>query len=100
MLGLEDPVIWSRIASFYLEFVGDPTRAIEFYDRAITISPLSPLFHFSKAEALAYGLKDFRAAKVSLNYARSLKMHNYAWFQSKKDRLSELDEAIAKGIST
>lgn len=82
LLGLEKAVIWSKIGSIYLEFTNDTEKAIEFYDRASLIEPLSPIFHFNKAEALAYYCKDFKSAKTSLDYAISLKHRKWLWYKS------------------
>jgi len=96
LLGLEDPVIWSRIGSFYAEFAKDYSRAIEFYERAIHIAPLSPVFHFNKAEALAYGLGDYQSARLSFEYAMRLKHRSYAWYKSIPNKVKRLKYEITK----
>ncbi len=98
LLGLEDPVIWSRIGSFYAEFAKDYSRAIEFYERATRIAPLSPVFHFNKAEALAYGLGDYQSASLSLEYAMRLKHRSYAWYKSIPNKVKRLKYEIAKNL--
>jgi tetratricopeptide (TPR) repeat protein len=99
LLGLEDPVIWSRIGSFYAEFLQDYPVAVEFYDRASHIAPLSPVFHFNKAEALAYGLDDYTAAKASFEYAMRLKNRSYAWYKSIPDKIQRLSSEISSHLN-
>lgn len=96
LLGLEDPMIWSKIGTFYLEFDGDWKKAVEFYDRAISLDQRSPLFYLSKAEALAYHGKEYQLAKVALNSALSLKRRKWMWFKSQnvKDKIRNLKELI------
>jgi tetratricopeptide (TPR) repeat protein len=98
LIGLEDPVIWSRIGSFYAEFAKDYPRAIEFYERATLIAPLSPVFHFNKAEALAYGIGDYQSAKLSFEYAMSLKDRSYAWYKSIQSKVGRLETEIGKNV--
>ena len=98
LLGLEDPVIWSRIGSFYFEFAKDAKAAIEFYDRASFIAPLSPVFHFNKAEALAYGLQHYPAARVSLDMSMRLKQHGYAWYRSIPDKMARLQRLLSLNL--
>ncbi len=96
LLGLEDPLIWSKIGTFYLEFDADWEKAVEFYDRAISLDQQSPLFYLSKAEALAYHGKQYQLAKVALNLALSLKRRKWLWFKSHnvKDKIWNLKELI------
>lgn len=98
LLGLEDPVVWSRIGSFYSEFVQDYETAAEFYERAIIIAPLSPVFHFSKAEVLAYGLHDYKSAKASFDYSKRLKHRSYAWYKSIPEKIERLRKEISKNL--
>lgn len=95
LLGLEDPVIWSRIGSFYAEFLQDHSVAVEFYERASHIAPLSPVFYFNKAESLAYGLGNYAAAKVSFEYAMRLKNRSYAWYKSIPHKIQRLSSEIS-----
>lgn len=96
LMGLENAIIWSKIGSLYLEFTGDCERAIEFYDRASLIDPLSPIFYFNKAEALAYCSKDFESAKISLDYALNKKHQKWLWYKSSnvQKRLKQLKKLI------
>jgi nucleoside phosphorylase/tetratricopeptide (TPR) repeat protein len=100
LLGLEDAVNWSRIGSFYLEFAKDAKKAIEFYEGAIMIAPLSPVFYFNKAEALAYGLGDFDGARSCLNYTKALEPHSRAWFRARATKIKNLEAAIFAGGTT
>lgn len=105
LVGLEEPVIWSRIGSFYSEFVKDYHKAIEFYDRALTIKRSSPTIHLSKAQIYAYKLNDYKNAKISLSFVYSLKHHMWGWYKSieREGVFSELEEFLAsknKAIKT
>jgi tetratricopeptide (TPR) repeat protein len=100
LLGLEDPVIWSRIGSFYAEFAHDYSTAVEFYERAISIAPLSPVFHFNEAEVLAYALHDYQSARTSLRYAMRLKHRSYAWYKSIPNEIERLQAEISKNLNT
>lgn len=84
LIGIEDPVIWSRIGSFYAEFVNDYNKALAFYERALMIEPNAPNFYFSKAQVYAYNLNDFAKAKKCLNFVHSLRHRKLAWYKSKK----------------
>lgn len=97
LIGIEDPVIWSRIGTFYNEFTEDYQKAIEFYDRALTINSHSPTIHLSKAQVYAYKLNDFKKAKISLSYVHSLKKHMLGWYKSKERDgvFSELEQYMA-----
>lgn len=101
LLGLEDPVIWSRIGTFYKEFTEDYQKALEFYDRALTIRKNLPTIHLSKAQLYAYKLNDFEKAKISLSHVHSLKKHMFAWYKSKEKAgiFSELEQYIESNTS-
>ena len=100
LLGLENAIIWSKIGSIYLEFADDFGKAIEFYERASIIDPLSPIFYLNKAEALAYHKKDFKAAKISFDCAISLKHRKWLWYKSKdvQKKVERLKFAIKSNL--
>ena len=100
MIGLENAVIWSKIGSIYLEFNNDYKKAIEFYERASIIAPLSPIFYLNKAEALAYYKKDYTAAKISLDCAINLKHRKWMWYKSKnvQEKVKRLKFIIKSNI--
>ena len=93
-MGLENPVIWSRIGSIYLEFNNDYDKAIDFYERASIIDPLSPIFYLNKAEVLAYFKKDYLAAKTALDYVNRLKHRKWFWYKSEdvQEKINRLSQ--------
>lgn len=94
LLGLEDATIWSRIGTLYADFSGDYDKAIEFYDRAILISPRSPIFHFNKARALVAGPKDYGSAHHCLNQTRALKANLWSWYKINQPQIDALRQTI------
>ena len=94
LLGLEDATIWNRIGTLYADFSHDYRRAIEFYDRAILISPRSPVFHFNKAKALVSGFYDYAAARYCLSQARALKANLWSWYKQNQPHIDELKRVI------
>ncbi len=98
LLGLEDPIVWSRIGTLYADFTGDFTRALEFYDRALLIQPRSPLLHFNKARILAYGLKEFRAADNALRKCHGTKANLWSWYKVNQDHIKQLEAHIQENL--
>jgi tetratricopeptide (TPR) repeat protein len=96
LLGLEDAKIWSRIGTLYLDFAKDSSQAIVFYDQAIHIDPRSPMYHYNKARALAYGKRDYVSARYRLAQSRRLVKNMWGWFKVNEDQFIELERAIAK----
>ena len=96
LVWLEDSVVWSRIGSFYAEFVEDYQKAMEFYERALLIKWNSPTVHLSKALLYAYKLEDYDNAKKSMSLVHSLKKHMWGWYKSKRDEgvFSELENYL------
>jgi tetratricopeptide (TPR) repeat protein len=101
LVGLEDPVIWSRIGSFFAEFAKDYKKAIAFYDRAITIDRNVPNFYLSKAQIYAYNLNDFGNAKTCLDLAHKLGHRKLAWYKSKERAgvFTELENYIVSNVN-
>lgn len=94
LLGLEDATIWNRIGTLYADFSGNYPKAIEFYDRAILISPRSPVFHFNKAKALVAGPKDYGAARHSLSQTRAQKGNLWSWYKINQPHIDALKQVI------
>lgn len=98
LLGLEDASVWSRIGTLYLDFAKDFDQATVLYDQAIHIDPRSPMYHYNKARALAYGKRDFDSAKRCLAQSRRLAKYMWGWYRVNEDQFVELDRFITENI--
>ena len=99
LLGLGDANIWSRIGTLYLDFANDPSEAIMFYDQAVKIDPRSPMYHYNKARALAYGKRDYVSAQQCLAQSRRLAMNMWGWFKVNQNQFIQLEQFIAENIA-
>lgn len=101
LLGLEDPIIWGRIGTFYKVFMRDYYSALAFYERALKINKRMPNMYYNKALVYTYDLKDFKQARISLSSMYSLKEFMYGWYMLlKRDgKLNKLEQDIEKGLN-
>lgn len=99
LLGLEDPIVWSRIGTLYADFASDFPKALEFYDRALLIQPHSPLLHFNKARILAYRLRDFHNADNALRKCHATKRYLWSWYKVNEDQIHQLDAHIREQLA-